>query len=95
MVSAATLAERRPENQWASSAGVGIAVAVALIRGIVGRSGKGIGNFWVDIVRTILYVLLPIWQAQFAISLAMELDKTVLLVDADVSRPAVLKRLGD
>lgn len=29
-----------------------------------------------------------------AISLAMELDKTVLLVDADVSRPAVLKRLG-
>ncbi len=42
------------------SAGVGIVVAVALIRGIVGRSGKGIGNFWVDIVRTILYVLLPI-----------------------------------
>lgn len=29
-----------------------------------------------------------------AISLAMELDKTVLLVDADVSRPSVLKRLG-
>lgn len=29
-----------------------------------------------------------------AISLAMELDKTVLLVDADVSRPTVLKRLG-
>jgi K+-transporting ATPase ATPase A chain len=42
------------------SAGVGIVVAVALIRGIVGRSGKGIGNFWVDIVRTVLYVLLPI-----------------------------------
>jgi K+-transporting ATPase ATPase A chain len=42
------------------SAGVGIVVAVALIRGIVGRSGKGIGNFWADIVRTILYVLAPI-----------------------------------
>ncbi len=42
------------------SAGVGICVAAALIRGIVGRSGKGIGNFWQDIVRTILYVLLPI-----------------------------------
>ncbi|MGA9314562.1 MAG: potassium-transporting ATPase subunit KdpA, partial [Solirubrobacteraceae bacterium] len=39
------------------SAGVGIVVAVALVRGIVGRSGKGIGNFWVDVVRTILYVL--------------------------------------
>ena len=32
--------------------------------------------------------------ANLAISLAMELDKTVLLVDADVSRPSVLKRLG-
>ncbi len=42
------------------SAGVGIAVAVALIRGIVGRSGKGIGNFWQDLVRTVLYVLAPI-----------------------------------
>ncbi|MGZ7040024.1 MAG: potassium-transporting ATPase subunit KdpA, partial [Thermoanaerobaculia bacterium] len=42
------------------SAGVGIVVAVALIRGIVARSGKSIGNFWQDIVRTVLYVLLPI-----------------------------------
>ncbi len=42
------------------SAGVGIVVAVALIRGIIGRSGKGIGNFWADLVRTILYVLAPI-----------------------------------
>jgi len=42
------------------SAGVGIVVAVALIRGIVGRSGKGIGNFWQDMVRTILYVLAPL-----------------------------------
>jgi potassium-transporting ATPase potassium-binding subunit len=42
------------------SAGVGIAVAVALIRGIIGRSGKSLGNFWQDIVRTTLYVLLPI-----------------------------------
>jgi K+-transporting ATPase ATPase A chain len=42
------------------SAGVGIAVAVALIRGIIGRSGKGIGNFWQDLVRTVLWVLTPI-----------------------------------
>jgi K+-transporting ATPase ATPase A chain len=42
------------------SAGVGIVVAVALIRGIIGRSGKSIGNFWQDLVRTILYVLAPI-----------------------------------
>jgi K+-transporting ATPase ATPase A chain len=42
------------------SAGVGIVVAVALVRGIVSRSGKGLGNFWKDIVRTILYVLAPL-----------------------------------
>src|ERR1700744_6074616 len=42
------------------SAAVGIAVLVALIRGIVSRSGKSLGNFWHDIVRIILYVLLPI-----------------------------------
>ena len=42
------------------SAGVGIVVAVALVRGIIGRSGKSIGNFWQDIVRTILYVLAPL-----------------------------------
>jgi K+-transporting ATPase ATPase A chain len=39
------------------SAGVGIVVAVALVRGIVSRSGKSLGNFWQDIVRTLLYVL--------------------------------------
>ncbi len=42
------------------SAAVGIAVVVALIRGIVARSGREIGNFWQDLVRALLYVLLPI-----------------------------------
>ena len=42
------------------SAGVGIVVAAALVRGIIGRGGKSIGNFWQDIVRTVLYVLAPI-----------------------------------
>jgi K+-transporting ATPase ATPase A chain len=42
------------------SAAVGIVVVVALIRGIVGRSGKELGNFWQDLVRAVLYVLLPI-----------------------------------
>jgi K+-transporting ATPase ATPase A chain len=41
------------------SAAVGIVVAVAVIRGIVGRSGKSLGNFWQDLIRTILYVLMP------------------------------------
>ena len=42
------------------SAAVGIAVLVALIRGIVSRSGTSLGNFWQDLVRILLYVLLPI-----------------------------------
>src|SRR5882757_7475005 len=42
------------------SAAVGIAIAVALIRGFARASGKSIGNFWVDITRCTLYVLLPI-----------------------------------
>ena len=42
------------------SAGVGIAVAVALIRGVIGRSGKSLGNFWFDLIRTVLWVLTPI-----------------------------------
>jgi K+-transporting ATPase ATPase A chain len=42
------------------SAAVGIAVAVALIRGFSRKGQKTIGNFWVDIVRCTLYVLLPI-----------------------------------
>jgi K+-transporting ATPase ATPase A chain len=42
------------------SAAVGISVAIALIRGIASRSGNSIGNFWQDLIRTVLYVLLPI-----------------------------------
>jgi K+-transporting ATPase ATPase A chain len=44
-------------NFW--SAAVGIVVAVALIRGIKRTSSATIGNFWVDMTRTLLYVLLP------------------------------------
>jgi K+-transporting ATPase ATPase A chain len=41
------------------SAAVGIAVAAALVRGIARRSAQTIGNFWVDLVRVNLYLLLP------------------------------------
>ena len=50
------------------SAGVGISVAIALIRGIVSRGGTSIGNFWQDIVRTVLWVLTPI---SFVIALVL------------------------
>ncbi|HEX3810444.1 MAG TPA: potassium-transporting ATPase subunit KdpA [Rhizomicrobium sp.] len=42
------------------SAATGIALAIALIRGFARRSASGIGNFWVDLTRCTLYVLLPV-----------------------------------
>jgi K+-transporting ATPase ATPase A chain len=46
-------------HNWVSAA-AGIAIAVALTRGLARRSGRSLGNFWVDVVRCTLYVLLPI-----------------------------------
>ena len=42
------------------SAATGIALAVALIRGFARRSANTVGNFWVDLTRCTLYILLPI-----------------------------------
>jgi potassium-transporting ATPase potassium-binding subunit len=42
------------------SAAVGISVALAVIRGFVARSGSVLGNFWQDLIRTLLYVLVPL-----------------------------------
>jgi K+-transporting ATPase ATPase A chain len=45
-------------NFW--SAAVGIAIAAAVVRGFARDKGKTIGNFWVDLVRITLYLLIPI-----------------------------------
>jgi K+-transporting ATPase ATPase A chain len=42
------------------SAATGIAVVIALARGLTRRSGEWLGNFWADLVRSTLYVLLPL-----------------------------------
>jgi potassium-transporting ATPase potassium-binding subunit len=42
------------------SAATGIALALALFRGFAQKSAQGLGNFWVDLVRCTLYVLVPI-----------------------------------
>ena len=42
------------------SAAVGIAVLIAFIRGLTGRSGTSLGNFWQDLLRSLIYVLVPI-----------------------------------
>ncbi len=41
------------------SAAVGIAASVAMVRGLTQKKGQGIGNFWSDLIRCILYILLP------------------------------------
>ena len=42
------------------SAATGMAVLVALVRGFVRKEAKGIGSFWVDLVRTTVYILIPL-----------------------------------
>lgn len=42
------------------SAATGMAVAIAMIRGFARRKSTAIGNFWVDLTRSILYILLPL-----------------------------------
>lgn len=51
------------------SAAVGIAAAIAVIRGFIRKNTASIGNFWVDLTRSVLYLLLPlaiIWALIFA-----------------------------
>jgi K+-transporting ATPase ATPase A chain len=42
------------------SAATGMAVLVALVRGLVRQTTRSLGNFWVDLTRTVLYILLPL-----------------------------------
>ncbi len=43
-----------------ASAAVGVVLAVAVIRGLTRRSARHLGNFWVDVTRCVLYILIPI-----------------------------------
>src|SRR5499427_1422186 len=57
-----------------TSAAVGVACAVALARGVARRSGSGIGNFWVDLIRGTLYLFLP---ASFVLALLFVQQGTI------------------
>ncbi len=63
------------------SAGTGLVVAVAMIRGFVRASASSIGNFWVDITRCSLYILLPL-----AIVLAIALVSQGVIQNFDAYR---------
>jgi K+-transporting ATPase ATPase A chain len=53
------------------SAATGMAAMVALVRGLVRQNSRTVGNFWVDLTRTILYILLPL-SLIFALVLASQ-----------------------
>jgi potassium-transporting ATPase potassium-binding subunit len=57
-------------HNWASAA-VGMAVAVAMVRGFAARNASGIGNFWADTVRCTIYILLPIALVGAVVFIAM------------------------
>lgn len=66
------------------SAATGIAVAVALIRGFARASVKAIGNFWVDMTRSTLYVLLPLCIALTLVYVALGVPQTLgAYIEAD------------
>jgi len=90
------------------SAATGIALAVALVRGFARRSAKSIGNFWVDLTRCTLYLLLPIsivvglffvWQGMPQ-NLSAYVDATTLegakqtIAMGPVASQEVIKMLG-
>src|SRR5499427_199192 len=90
------------------SAATGIALALALIRGFVRREANTIGNFWVDLTRCTLYVLLPIsiigallllWQG-VPQNLGAYTDATTLegakqvLAQGPVASQEIIKELG-
>lgn len=59
------------------SAATGIAIAVALIRGFARASAKSIGNFWVDMTRSTLYVLLPLCIVLTLVYVALGVPQTL------------------
>jgi K+-transporting ATPase ATPase A chain len=75
-----------------ASAAAGIAVAAALVRGIARQCAKTIGNFWVDLVRINLYVLLPIclFYAVFLVSQGM-IQNFKPYVTAELVEPGAVK----
>jgi K+-transporting ATPase ATPase A chain len=90
------------------SAATGIAVGVAVIRGFLGRQSAQVGNFWVDLVRSVLYVLLPlslvgalilVWQgvpqtfAPFVEATTLE-GATQRLAQGPVASQVAIKQLG-
>jgi potassium-transporting ATPase potassium-binding subunit len=59
------------------SAATGIAIAFAMFRGFARREAKGLGNFWADVTRVTLYLLLPICVAYAVFLIASGVPQTL------------------
>ncbi|CAN5166268.1 potassium-transporting ATPase subunit KdpA [soil metagenome] len=59
------------------SAATGATIAAALARAFIANRGEGVGNFWADLVRTTLYVLLPLSVAVAIVLVALGLPQTL------------------
>lgn len=73
------------------SAATGMSILVALIRGLVRRNVQTIGNFWVDLVRSTLYILLPL---SFLLAMVL-VSQGVLQNLGPCQRIAVLQPIKD
>jgi potassium-transporting ATPase potassium-binding subunit len=76
-----------------ASAAVGMALAIALIRGVARRESKTIGNFWVDTTRAFMWVLLPVSlvAALFFVSQGM-IQNLRPYTTADVVEPQITEK---
>jgi K+-transporting ATPase ATPase A chain len=82
-------------NFW--SAAVGIVVAVALIRGIKRTTTETIGNFWVDMTRTLLYILTPacIVYALLLVAQGVPQNLHAYAVANTLEQPAQTQTIGE
>lgn len=60
-----------------ASAATGMAVGVAVIRGFTGGRGTGLGNFWADMTRSVLYILLPLSLAVAVVLMLQGVPQTL------------------
>jgi K+-transporting ATPase ATPase A chain len=90
------------------SAATGIVLAIALIRGFARRSARTLGNFWVDLTRCVLYILLPIAVVVCLVFIAMGMPENLnayteattldgakqIIAQGPVASQEVIKMLG-
>ena len=73
------------------SAATGMTILIAMIRGLVRHTAKTIGNFWVDLTRTILYILLPL---SFVLALVL-VSQGVVQTFSQYKAAALLQPMAD